>query len=215
MGILQKAEALYAAGDYFPVFGHCQGFEVLAMAITGLNREDCMTNDPKYKAENVSLSLNFVAAPNATHWFADFPQSVLDTLSLQNSTLNNHQWSMPPALFAKLQETTSLKNYRITSTTVGPAGGEFVSTFESTTFPMYVMQFHAEKSIFEWPHENIDHSVQAVAAMGHMAQFMGSEVRKSLHAFPTEEDANRALIYNYCPKFSIDFSSFDQIYFFE
>jgi len=211
---LDKATASASTGDYFPVFGHCQGFEALLMAITGLELEQCMTDATAYRAENVSLSLSFTGPVESSNWFREMPDDVQTTLQT-NSTLNNHIWSVSPDQFAQLQSTTALKNFRALSTTTSPQGKSFISTYEGREAPVYAMQFHAEKSIFEWPHENIDHSTEAVAAMAWLSRHLGSEARKSTHAFASPEEEKAALIYNWNPVFSIGFCNFDQVYFWQ
>jgi hypothetical protein len=198
--------------DWYPVFGHCQGFEVLLMAITGLNRSQCMTNDLSYKAENVSLPLTFVET--SSRWFATMPDSVQATLTQTNSTLNNHMWSIAPSSFSALQQKGLLAEFRVLSTSVSPGGKEFVSTFEGTTMPLYAMQFHAEKPIFEWPNEQINHSRDNVAAMSYFSHFVGVEASKNSHAFSSKKAEQDSLIYNYAPVPSIGFSTFEQVYFF-
>jgi len=211
---LDKAQKAKQVGDYFPVFGHCQGFELLLMAITRLDREKCMTNASDYQAEHVSLPLKFEVRPGDSNWFKEVPSNVEGTLTLTNSTLNNHMWSLPVDMFESLQKTTGLSGYRALTTSVSPNGKKFVSTFESIDFPLYCMQFHAEKPLFEWALENINHSEENIVAMGFLSHFLGAEARKSGHTFPSVEALNRSLIYNYNPVFSNGFSSFDQIYFF-
>ncbi len=124
--------------DWWPVFGHCQGFEVLLMAITGLDRDSCMTNNTLYKAENISLPISLTLDPKQTRWFQNVEDSVLKTLTTENSTVNNHMWSITPDMFQKLQG-TGLSNYRILSTTTSPMGKVFVSQFEAINFPLYAM----------------------------------------------------------------------------
>lgn len=76
---VKKSLMAYGRGDYFPVAGHCQGFEVMLMAITGLNLEQCMVHDAKYRAENISLPLHTLNTQS--RWFADMSPSVQNTLT--------------------------------------------------------------------------------------------------------------------------------------
>ena len=96
---------------------------------------------------------------------------------------------------------------------MSPMGHPFVAMFESTTFPLFAMQFHAEKPLFEWPIENINHSADTIEAMSWLSRFMGEQARLSNHSFPSDADLEANLIYNWCPDFSISYSSFEQIYY--
>lgn len=62
--------------------------------------------------------------------------------------------------------------------------------------------------------QNINHSRPNVRAMQWFANFAVDEASKSQHVFPSESELDTQLIYNYCPQFSIGYSSFDQLYFF-
>lgn len=212
---VSRAAQAYESGDYFPIFGHCQGFELLLMAVTGLMEEQVLTNDPSFAAENVSLPLMFTPNAFPSRWFADMPLAIRATLSGTNATLNNHMWSCPPDLFATLQKNTPLNTFVPLATSVSPQGKTFVAAFESTTYPLYAMQFHAEKSVFEWPNEQIDHSTEAVAAMSWFLRFLGSEARKSFHSFSSKETEAANLIYNWSPDYSIGYCSFEQVYYFK
>ena len=211
---LKRSQQAFEQGDYFPVFGHCQGFELLLMAITGLSEEKCLVQNTHFAAENISLALQ-IANEGSTTWFRELPDRAKNTLTTTNSTMNNHHWSCPVTLFQELLKSTNLKNYRAVSTSVSPLGGEFVSMLESKTFPLYAMQFHAEKPLFEWPNERINHSSDAVEAMSWLSRFMGTELRKSNHAFSSPELESAALIYNYSPDYSSTYSTFMQVYFFD
>lgn len=76
------------------------------------------------------------------------------------------------------------------------------------------MQFHAEKPQFEWPNENINHGRDAIRAMQFFSNFLVDEASKSNHTFRNASVLNDALIYNWSPVYSIQWSSFDQIYYF-
>ena len=201
-----------AGGNLWPTFGHCQGFEVLLMAIVNLNRSQCMTRDPAFVSENVSLPLTFL--PGQSNWFANMSDSIKSTLSTTNATLNNHQWSISLESFSSFQRSTPLKYFRPLTTTVSPGGRRFVSTFEATNAPVWAMQFHAEKPVFEWPNENINHSPDNVAAMLYFASFMGRQARMNSHKFQVPEVEAESLIYNYAPESSIGYSTFEQVYYF-
>lgn len=115
---VQKSLKSFVAGDYFPVAGHCQGFEVMLMAITGLNLAECMIHDPRYVAENVSLPLRSMVT--SSRWFANMSASVAKILTSTPSTMNNHMWSTPLPLWNQLAASTPLRDFRIVSTTASP-----------------------------------------------------------------------------------------------
>lgn len=77
------------------------------------------------------------------------------------------------------------------------------------------MQFHAEKPIFEWPQENINHSRNVINSMAFFAEFIGREAAKNFRSFSSKSEEAKSLIYNYSPEQSISYSTFMQTYFFD
>ena len=83
----------------------------------------------------------------------------------------------------------------------------------SNQLPIYGVQWHPEKSIYEWTSaEGINHSEHAVIVTQTLANFFVQEARKSAHSLPSTEEENNMLIYNYSPTYTHD--SFEQIYYF-
>jgi len=181
-------------GDYFPMFGHCQGFELLTMIASGNN-----TILEPVDAENISLPLTYVGeSSTSSRIFGSMPENVVNIFSnsSNNVTMNNHVWGVYPPEFTK-----QLGNvFDALTTSTDREGRVFVSTFEAFDYPIYGIQWHAEKPLFEWdPQEVINHSGEAVLAMSSMAQFFISESRKNHHTFP---DLSEYVIYNYNPIFT-------------
>ena len=86
-------------------------------------------------------------------------------------------------------------------------------TTSAINYPIYGVQWHPEKSIYEWTSaEGINHSEHAVIVAQTLANFFVQEARKSAHSFPSTEEENSMLIYNYSPTYTHD--SFEQIYYF-
>lgn len=40
--------------------------------------------------------------------------------------------------------------WKVTSSTVSPGGDSYVSTLESRDYPIFAVQFHPEKNLYEW-----------------------------------------------------------------
>ncbi|KAI2662278.1 Gamma-glutamyl hydrolase [Labeo rohita] len=92
---------------------------------------------------------------------------------------------------------------------------EFVSTMEAYDFPIYATQWHPEKNAFEWTRPYIPHTPSAIKTTFYMAYFFVNEARKSFHSFPSTEEEEKALIYNYKPEYTGTQRAFEQIYFFD
>ena len=67
-------------------------------------------------------------------------------------------------------------NWRILSLNKDANGLIFISSMESRNLPAYGVQFHPEKSIFEWiPAQKTAHTLSAVKAAQYFANFFVSE----------------------------------------
>lgn len=193
-------------GDYFPVWGTCLGFELLTLLTSGkLLLSHTNTS-------GIALPLNFTDDVRDSRLFKDFPEDLMKSLETEALTENSHQWSLSTENFTKSE--TLKKFYRILSTNTD-GQNEFVSTMEAYDFPIYATQWHPEKNAFEWTRPYIPHSPSAIKTTFYMAYFFVNEARKSFHCFPSTEEEEKALIYNYKPEYTGPKSAFEQIYFFD
>uniref|UniRef100_A0A671K417 folate gamma-glutamyl hydrolase n=1 Tax=Sinocyclocheilus anshuiensis TaxID=1608454 RepID=A0A671K417_9TELE len=192
-------------GDYFPVWGTCLGFELLTLLTSGkLLLSHTNTS-------GIALPLNFTDDVRDSRLFKDFPEDLMKSLETEPLTENSHQWSLTTENFTKSE--TLKKFYRVLSTNTD-GQNEFVSTMEAYDFPIYATQWHPEKNAFEWTRPYIPHTPSAIKTTFYMAYFFVNEARKSFHSFPSTEEEEKALIYNYKPEYTGPQSAFEQIYFF-
>lgn len=197
--------------DYFVIFGHCQGFELLTM-VTSENL-DILGSD--YNSENISMALNFTGEALRSKTFRDAPSNVMQILANDDVCMNNHQMGVD---FDTWYGNGLLPAfYDILSWNQDRDGRYFISTFEGKEYPIYGIQWHAEKPQFEWnPDEVINHSPEAIEAMQYMQRFFINEARKSTHSFKSQALLDSMLIYNYPLVYTEEFdSSFETCYMFE
>lgn len=196
----------FDAGDYFPVWGTCNGFELLA-TITA--KQEVMS---KYSAEDIALPLNFSKDFSNSRLFGNLPADVFTALKTENVTENFHQSGLSPEDYDKNSNLKSF--YKVLSTNTDKNGKEFVSTIEAYKYPIYATQWHPEKTMFTWNLKyHINHGAAAVRVSQHFANFLVAEARKSSHHFDSLQEETDALIDNYNPVFFKD-GSFNQNYFF-
>ena len=195
-------------GDYFPIFGHCMGFELLNI-ITSENF-NILGN---FNAENVTLPLNFTTQAHKSRLFGNAPADIIKIFSSEPVTMNNHQEGVSPSAFNNNKYLPAF--YDILSNNDDLDGKVFISTIEGKKYPIYGIQWHAEKPQFEWnSQEGINHDAHAILAMQYMQNFFISEARKSNHKYPTEAEENAALIYNFQPVYTYALDpDFEQCYF--
>ncbi|XP_028303924.1 gamma-glutamyl hydrolase [Gouania willdenowi] len=195
------------AGDYFPIWGTCQGFQQLAFFAD--NGNVLTQTDTIAKA----LPLTFTPEARSSRLFQSFPKDVLDSLENENITANFHKWSLSVQNYSQSPEL--LKFYKVLTTNWdGPL--EFISTMEAHHYPFYAVQWHPEKASYEWIDKpGMVHSGSAKLASFYAALFFVSEAMKSHHHFPSLEEEENAVIYNTCPVYRGTKSIFMENYYFD
>ncbi|XP_043860158.1 gamma-glutamyl hydrolase-like [Dromiciops gliroides] len=202
-----KALKANKEGDYFPIWGTCLGFEELTVLTSG---KKLLTLT---KTNGIALPLNFTKAVNESRMFQNFSKDLIEAYATEPLTSNFHEWSLSLKNFTLNKELSEF--YRVLSTNTYE-DIEFISTMEAYKYPIYGVQWHPEKSAFEWKNlTGIVHSPLAIKTSFYMADFFVNEARKSHHHFASEDEETKALIYNYTPVFTGNESSFQQCYFFD
>ena len=165
---------------------------------------------------------------------------VVDILTSQPVTMNNHGRGVSPANFAVNAKLSS--TLMALSTNVDRNGLPFVSTVEGRNgLPMYVScahssqhfrlfppslqawrhsygtQWHPEKPQFEWwLREVVNHTPDSITANSYFARFLGTEARRNSHGYSNFTEEQEALIYNWIPRFTAaEVPDFETCYFFE
>lgn len=204
--LLQEAAA--QGRTPIPLFTTCLGFEMLMyVAANDTNPlTSCQASDradPLYPSQGWNSSELVRAAPG----------EVLDTLTATNATSNFHKWCVTPQTF---QDFGLNEDFLLVSTSEDDNGLEYVSTVEHRRLPIYGVQWHPEKNVFEWSFDSIPHTPEAVRAANYFADFFVNKARLNNQTFPTEEEEIASLIYNYSPIYiaTLYRSAFQQCYFF-
>ncbi len=206
--LYSRVKQAHAAGDYFPLWGTCDGFEWI-MQIAAAD-DSVLTGG--FDAENISLPLNLTAEAESSELLGEasgvFVQgltprtSVLDALRALPLTMNNHVQAVTPADFRSSAPLSG--SFRLLATNADRNGREFVSMVEGAGgLPVWATQFHPEKNIFEQgvylpsgrPYEAIHHDVAAVAAAQYFANFFVNRARRSNHSFRDANDEWEHLVY--------------------
>eukprot|EP00029_Vermamoeba_vermiformis_P011313 TRINITY_DN6185_c0_g1_i1.p1 TRINITY_DN6185_c0_g1~~TRINITY_DN6185_c0_g1_i1.p1 ORF type:complete len:315 (+),score=87.22 TRINITY_DN6185_c0_g1_i1:416-1360(+) len=199
-------------GDYFPIFGHCMGFEWLSM----ITSQD-LNLLTKFDAWNIAMNLDFKPDYKSSRIFKDASYDLLNVMSTLNVTMNNHNWGVGPEAFK--QNNHLAEFYHVITTNTDRQGKIFVSTIEGKKYPIYGVQWHPEKPAFEWyAQEVIPHIPEAIKVSQYMSNFFVQEARKNTHKFADATEETKRLIYNFSPVFSgaggYGFNSFEQVYLF-
>jgi len=167
-----------------------------------------------FDAENYTIPLNFTPALSTSRIFKDAPRDVVTILSMQPVTMNNHQFGVSPATFRGNQLLRDF--FTVISTNLDRKGSEFISTIEGKKYPVYASQWHPEKPPFEWWAQEVqNHSHDSIIANRQTADFLRSEAAKSYNTFPSQQEEQSKLIYNWAATYTFDqVHDYEQCYFF-
>ncbi|XP_069387608.1 gamma-glutamyl hydrolase-like isoform X2 [Paralichthys olivaceus] len=195
------------ASDYFPIWGSCLGFQQLTFLTA---KENLLTPTD---TQAVALPLNLTQKAYSSRLFQSFPEDVLRSLAEESLAPHFHKFGLSTKNYS---ENARLKKFYKVLSTNHDGKTEFISTMEAYRYPFYALQWHPEKTQFEWIDKpGMIHSSSAIRAAFYSASFFVSEARKSNHRFPSLEEEERALIYNFCPRFMGSSNIFIQNYYFD
>ena len=135
--LIDLAVAANNKGDYFPIWGTCNGFELLSVAFSGGD----MNVLTSFDAENISLPLQFTDYGMQSEMFQFAGPQIASTFKLP-ITMNNHVYGVSPESFTEyhLDEI-----FNVVSLSYDRQNQPFISTMEGNGLPIFSSQWHPEK----------------------------------------------------------------------
>ncbi|CAN8233854.1 unnamed protein product [Cochlearia groenlandica] len=206
--VFNKALERNDAGEHFPVYGICLGFELMSIIIS--QNRDILE---RFDAEDNASSLQFVENVNIQGTlFQRFPPELLKKVSTDCLVMQKHKYGITPAKFKANHALSSF--FEIITTCIDENSKTYVSTVKAKRYPITGFQWHPEKNAFEWGSSQIPHSEDAIQVTQHAASYLVSEARKSLNR-PSSEKVLSNLIYNYKPTYcGYAGRGYDEVYLF-
>ena len=193
-------------GDYMPLYVECLGFEMLNYIVTMDKNFMESTSD-----HDCRQNIEFYVDPHTTRFYRNISDELLQQISNDEIVYFNHGYGFTKSRW--LGNPIITKNYSLLSFNKDNNGYDVVDAIEHKQFPIYGVQFHAEKNPFEF-HVNASHTAEAVDATQYFSNFVVQEARKNFHSFSSQEEEDQYLIYNYNTEVSSEKSDFDEIYVF-
>ncbi|XP_042948995.1 gamma-glutamyl hydrolase 2-like [Carya illinoinensis] len=191
---MQKILKKNDAGDHFPLYAICLGFELLTMIIS--KDQNILES---FNATNQASTLQFMENTQIEGTvFQRFAPDLLKKLSTDCLVMQNHHYGISPERFEDNQNLTSF--FKILTTSADEDNKVYISTVHAHSYPMTAFQWHPEKNAFEWGLSMILQSEDAVQVTRHVANHFVSEARKSLNRPPAQRVLDN-LIYNYSPTY--------------
>eukprot|EP00741_Cyanophora_paradoxa_P011224 tig00020554_g10844.t1 len=208
--LYEKAVEANEKGDYFPVWGICQGFQLMNIISSTRQNVDLLKH---FDTLNYAINLDYTPEAYSSRMFTYMGKKVMDTLSERYTAFNNHNWGVVPE---ELYGDAKMNSFwRVLSTSVDREGKPFVSTMEGRKMPFYALQWHPEKPVYEWEDRLlIEHDVDTIEMGQKFANFFIAEARKSSHTLSEAYEDRTVLAY--APTYTAPLGSeFEQCYFFD
>jgi len=162
--------------NYYPLWGTCLGFEVIAMIIA----ENFSILSKCEKCIDVSKN-NFLNTNYTSKLFAGLPEDLQEKLSYANLSHFSEEYKLDVTAFENsppLMELLTPIAY-----TYDAAGVKYISAYESPKIPIYATQFHQEGSTYGWGGKTTNHGMDAVRLQQYLSNFLVSEALKNKNIF--------------------------------
>jgi len=199
---------------YYPVWGTCLGMEELVVSFSGNKPRSLQDGfDDKNAVHTVELNESFWKSK----FFGqlDIPKKTLkDTFGHPRSYYFHGEGITPEHFKSFKQLNESLK---ILGTSKNASGKEFVSIVESIKYPIYMTQFHPEKTQFEKRiiYKNLDRSHSTISTMSSFAFKLVDNVRQYSKSITETPDFIQSFFPYYHQAINSPVKSFERIYVFK
>jgi len=179
----------------FPIFGTCLGFELLSSLASG--SDTVLRKSGHFSADNISWPVNLTREAEKSVMFKGLDRKVIKALQTEPIAYNSHSDGITPDVFYRTPNLA--QNFNILGTGRDKNQKEFVAIIEAKERPMWGVQFHPEKAVFEWYLPvNIPHQPEAIALAQHLADLLVQHARMNMNRFPgTPSEVAKKLINNY------------------
>jgi len=178
-------------GDYFPIWGTCQGLEIMAMV---------MTNDPfildSYHQHDTFGNVTVLPEERKHEVFNDFTPELFDMLETGDLVWLWHEYGLNPQDFYKSEVLS--EHFEIVVLANDTNNKTFVAQFKGKKLPFYLSQFHPEKPAFDMMGSpTIPHSPEALVIAQNYGNYFVNQARKNFHRFEKKDELEKILIKNF------------------
>jgi len=179
--ILNYVIHLNDRGIHYPLYGICQGHEIISMGVAGSHHII-----DHYRHPGQLDTVNIVGAGKESRMFGGMADDISSFMREERSVFYNHRFGFNTSL---LEENEALDNFFIiTAKGSDDNGKEFIAAMEAKEYPIFTVQYHPERVLSEWKNKTVfNHPEEAIEAILHQANFFVNEARKNQHSFPNEK----------------------------
>ena len=175
----------------FPVWGTCLGHQLLIYLTSGYDSRSIVA-----VRGQVGMTNTLKALAGNRLYSSLSPDTLYKLQNGQGLVYFNHHYATLTSYFNR---SSSLQDFwKLESSTVSPANEEFVSSVQAHKYPVYAVQYHPEKTLFEWKvfAQRSDAGTEVVQTLAN--QFVDM-ARKSPNRFNNPSEFEKTNIYNYHP----------------
>lgn len=177
--ILRKAITFTENGNYFPVIGICQGFELIHAIISGT--VDVLS---QFNAWNEATPLILSDNIENSKMFSGISVEEKLMLEEENIAPQFHHKGINIDDFSK----KGLDEFFLVTTYAKDKDGHiFIDTVEGKKYPIYATQYHPEKISFERQYDSIPTHIGAILQSQRIAQFFVEEARKNQNVIEAQD----------------------------
>jgi gamma-glutamyl hydrolase len=187
--IVAYAIHLNDKGIHFPVYGICQGFEVITMSLAG---KPHVIDDFKHPVQHDSVEI----LEKNSRMFANLQDHLVETMKNQHSMFYNHRYGFNMSLLSDNKELNDF--FIITAKGTDNNGKEFIAGLEAKNYPIFIVQYHPERTLSEWLNKvHFYHPDEVGMAALTQGAFFVSEATKNNQTFLSKDAMEYFLLSNH------------------
>jgi gamma-glutamyl hydrolase len=199
--IVNFANAQNQKGNYYPLFGIGDGFQLLSAALA--NQTNLFMN----------LTNNFtnhiLQIQNSNRMFSLFPSYLISNLQAKPTFNFNNINGLDLTSFQQNSALSGILN--AVAFSVDDKNNKFISALEGISLPYYLVQFRPQSNLFDWSMNNYNHDYNSELSTSLLTNFMINETRRNTNTFPSPAIEDIYLIY--CFNFTFINITYPRVYF--
>ena len=170
-------------GDYFPVYGTCLGYQLLAAIMA----KNWSMNVHVPNGNNIIKNVYLTEAGKHNKIYQNMPKYLIYQMEHNRISFFHHIHTPDPQAWVK---NSNLRDtMQVLSWTPDNEGSGYAALVGGIDLPFWGSQFHPEKISFEWWEEQyIPHQGIAILYQQYFASFFVNETKMSNHAFDSEKE---------------------------